>query len=576
MRGAPDESLASQDTQAPAPNGRTGCELKPAKRGLAVVYVAALTPAAEAGLKTGDTVTAIDDVPVKEMKFQDALRFMNGPVGGIVTVTFHHDGGLDQHATLTRQPFLDVFTPAAQAGDPQAQFLLGYFYTHFSSAPDHQALAAQWFRQSADQGYAKAETDLGYQYECGLGVSADQKAAAAWYLKAARQDDAAAEQLLAQLYYWGRGVPQSDMDSFKWNYRSAQQDNAKAENALGYAYETGRGVVKDHHAAFAWEYRSAELGNPYGAWELSYLYETGRGAPRNLTEAYRWIRVAQAGLPENAKIRKSAAVLSLGAFVETRDFATVDVSLVLAAFHREIIGAFAVLAFIYVGLGVSLLAHGLTTSIYPPRLWRVFAWAVFFMESQFVALLAIFIFGKLLSADLLLTVIVVLGAFPLVISTLGKTRCQIWRPSSANWRVLLLLAGVGYAAFMAVAIGYYYLYSAITGVPLPSQPTMALIGKTKDASLWIAYASIAIALPTAEEVLFRGYFFDALRRRFSGLFVVVATAFCFSIYHCQSLYILPLFAFGLVLGWVKLKTNSLFPCLAIHVLNNAMTLTFGV
>jgi membrane protease YdiL (CAAX protease family) len=416
---------------------------------------------------------------------------------------------------------------------------------------------------------------LGWHYFYGIGVTENDDAAFKWTRAAAVQDDPAAEQLLAVLYAGGHGVEQSEVDAFKWNYPSAQRDNAEAEGALGWDYHNGYGVARDDRTAFAWEHRSAEQGNPYGAWVLSSLYETGQGVPRNMAEAYRWIRVAQAGLPKNLEIQKTAAILSLGAFVETQDFATVDVSLVLLAFHREITIAFAVLAFIYVALGMSLLAHGLATSAYPLRLWQAFAWAAFFMESQFVALLAILLFGNLLSANLLLTSIVVLGAFPLVISSLGRTRRQVWRPSTGNWKTLLLFAVSGYAVFMTVTVGYEALYRAVTGSSFPYQPTFALISKAKDSSAWIAYASIAIALPTAEEVLFRGYFFDALRKRFSGLFVVVATAFGFSIYHFQGFYILPLFAFGLVLGFLKLRTNSLFPGLAVHVLNNALMLAFG-
>jgi len=464
---------------------------------------------------------------------------------------------------------------SAQHAYAPAEYWLGHMYDNGEGVEQNHYSAVAWLMPAAYQGFGKAEQLLGWHYFYGVGVTRNDDAAFKWTKAAAIQDDPAAEELLAKLYAGGHGVKQSDVDSFKWSYRSAQQDNAEAEGGLGWAYHNGYGVAKDDRAAFAWEYRSAEQGNPYGAWILSSLYERGQGVPRNLTEAYRWIRVAQAGLPNNPGIPKSAAILSLGAFVETRDFATVDVSLVLAAFHREIVVAFAVLGFIYVAMGTSLLAHGLTTTLYPPRLWQAFAWAAFFMESQFVALLAIFLFGKSLSANLIFTAIVVLSAFPLVISSLGKTRRQIWRPSLADWKTLLLFAIGGYVGFMVVVIGYEQIYRAVTGASLPSQPTLMLISKAKDASAWAAYASIAIALPVAEEVLFRGYFFDALRKRFSGIFVVVATAFGFSIFHCEGFYILPLFVFGLVLGMLKLRTNSLFPGVAVHVLNNALMLAFG-
>lgn len=468
------------------------------------------------------------------------------------------------------------FRKSAHHAYAPAEYQLGRMYDEGVGVEQSHYSAVPWLMVAASQGHGQAEQWLGWHYLYGVGVTKNDAAALKWLQAAAMQDNASAEQLLAEMYLRGYGVEKSDVDAFKWDYRAAQQDDDKAEYELAYSYDTGRGVTKDERASFAWNYRAALRGNPYAAWELSNWYETGWTVPRNPSEAFRWIRVAQAGLPENPKVQRSAAMRSIEAFVESRDFATVDVSLILAAFHREIVIAFAVLAFIYLAMGMSLLGFGLATTHYPPRLWQSFAWATFYMESQFVALFAIFLFGRVLSADLLFTAIVVLGALPLVISSAGKTRRQFWRLPSASLKAVLLSAAGGYVFFVAVAFGYNELYRAITGVSLPSQPTMALISKAKDASPWATYLCISLMLPAAEEVLFRGYFFDALRRRFSGAFVIVATALGFSLFHFQGLYILPLFALGLVLGWLKSRTDSLIPGLAIHVLNNALMLAFGV
>jgi membrane protease YdiL (CAAX protease family) len=576
------DAAEAQDPGAPTPeapeqHGRVGCQLTRAKdSNFTIAYVAAMSPAAKAGLKVGDTVTAIDDIPAAKLSRNDAVHFLCGTVGGIVTLTLHRNGEPDQRVTLTRRPYLEVYTPAEQAGDAEAQYAVGYYFEYYNSASDHWTVAAQWLQKAADQGNARAEADLGYLYVYGYGVAQDPKLALSWYQKAAQQDDELAEYRLAELYSWGYGVPKSDVDAYKWNLRAAQHGNAKAECAVGNAYEYGRGVAQDFHQAFTWYQRSAEHGNAYGAWGVSYMYETGHGVPRDLAEAYRWIRVAHDAMPDDRKLTKSMVMLSLAAFVETRDSSSVDLTLFLSVFHREILIAFLVLLFIYLAIGISLLVHGLMTSTYPPSLFKVFGWAVFLLESQFVAVFAIFLFGRTLSADLLLVALVVLGVVPLVLSSFGKTRRLVWRPVSVSWKVVLLSCAGAYAAFVLSAIGYHLLTEAVTGGDLPAQPTMALIGKTKDSSTWVAYTSIALAFPMAEEILFRGYFFDALRRRFSALFAIVTTAFCFSLYHFQGFYILPLFCFGLMLGWVKSRTDSIFPCVALHALSNALMLAVSV
>jgi hypothetical protein len=83
-------------------------------------------------------------------------------------------------------------------------------------------------------------------------------------------------------------------------------------------------------------------------------------------------------------------------------------------------------------------------------------------------------------------------------------------------------------------------------------------------------------MPVAEEIIFRSYLFDALRQRFSGKIVVIITALAFSLLHFQWLYFVPLFGFGLILGWVRLKTDFLRLPVFLHAMNNGLLLAFAV
>jgi hypothetical protein len=81
--------------------------------------------------------------------------------------------------------------------------------------------------------------------------------------------------------------------------------------------------------------------------------------------------------------------------------------------------------------------------------------------------------------------------------------------------------------------------------------------------------------PAAEEIMFRGYLFDSLRRRYSGKIVVFITAFVFALMHFQWLHFIPIFGAGLALGWVKLKTDSLRLPVLLHAINNGLVLAFS-
>jgi hypothetical protein len=102
-----------------------------------------------------------------------------------------------------------------------------------------------------------------------------------------------------------------------------------------------------------------------------------------------------------------------------------------------------------------------------------------------------------------------------------------------------------------------------------------MITKAKQGSAWLTYACVAVALPMAEEILFRGYLFDALKRRCPDALVIIVTAFAFALVHLQGLYFAPLFGFGLIQGWVKLRTGSLRLPVLLHMLNNGLFLALA-
>jgi regulator of replication initiation timing len=71
------------------------------------------------------------------------------------------------------QTALAVWMEQAIAGSAEAQNYVGEIYSKgLGTAPDY-AMAANWFRKSADQGFKRAKINLGYLYEQGLGLEQD-------------------------------------------------------------------------------------------------------------------------------------------------------------------------------------------------------------------------------------------------------------------------------------------------------------------------------------------------------------------------------------------------------------------
>ena len=81
-------------------------------------------------------------------------------------------------------------------------------------AQDDAALAE--VRARAEAGDAEAQAILGYLYDNGSGVAQDEAEAVRWYRTAAEQGDASAQLNLGVMYYRGAGVPQDYVQAHTW------------------------------------------------------------------------------------------------------------------------------------------------------------------------------------------------------------------------------------------------------------------------------------------------------------------------------------------------------------------------
>jgi carboxyl-terminal processing protease len=114
---SPDEvKLAEAGT--PAPAGDLGIELT-RQYYLRVLAARDNSPAARAGLRTGDYVRAINDVPTRDMNVWEGMRALRGMVGSKVTLTIFRGNAADPHVVaMTREALfpLDVTGRIAAPG----------------------------------------------------------------------------------------------------------------------------------------------------------------------------------------------------------------------------------------------------------------------------------------------------------------------------------------------------------------------------------------------------------------------------------------------------------------------------
>jgi len=158
------------------------------------------------------------------------------------------------------------------------------------------------------------------------------------------------------------------------------------------------------------------------------------------------------------------------------------------------------------------------------------------------------------------------------------------RPTDFGFRRVNPALAVG--GVFGAAIAYYAITSVYASVfalhgsdKLPSElgvskSTAALVGAT---------VFVCVVAPIAEEFFFRGFIFGALRRmrvvvaghEIGTWVAAVLTGLLFGLAHTGSAspqYLVPLGFLGFVLCLLRWRTGSLYPCMALHSLNNSLAL----
>src|SRR5262249_39698102 len=90
--------------------------------------------------------------------------------------------------------------------------------------------------------------------------------------------------------------------------------------------------------------------------------------------------------------------------------------------------------------------------------------------------------------------------------------------------------------------------------------------------------ALAVLPPLGEEFFFRGYLFSALSTVTRPWLTILITALAFGVFHIfpGGIFaverLLPSTLMGLVLGWVRWRGSSIWPCVLLHAAHNSLLL----
>ena len=180
--------------------------------------------------------------------------------------------------------------------------------------------------------------------------------------------------------------------------------------------------------------------------------------------------------------------------------------------------------------------------------------------------------GLLISIATIVSSIICVGFIILVIKMRKNTVIATYLDlNPIGWKAVLILLAVSIAFIVLSSVASNY-----AGVEDTSDFQLTLYRTSVwPALLWIA---VVIFAPLFEEVLFRGFLFQGFQHSRVGVIgAIVFTTLPWALLHVQYelFHIGTIFVLGLIYGFVRYKTKSLWSTLFMHTFNNlaAMILT---
>ena len=140
----------------------------------------------------------------------------------------------------------------------------------------------------------------------------------------------------------------------------------------------------------------------------------------------------------------------------------------------------------------------------------------------------------------------------------------IERPGRVALLVLLVLVLDIFVIAPAAAV--------LTDVVFPDAPDQEIKGEMDDASglkLLILVISVVVMAPLVEETIMRGLVLECFSQAHSRWIAIILTAALFGLIHEQTA-IIGAFGGGVLYGWLRMKTDSVLPCMLGHALWNGL------
>ena len=171
----------------------------------------------------------------------------------------------------------------------------------------------------------------------------------------------------------------------------------------------------------------------------------------------------------------------------------------------------------------------------------------------------------------------ILGVLPAHILTLALAWLVVTRYKKHSFREILGWKWNGFTFWHClIIIGGFYILAAVAAYFIPEQENELLrILRSSRTALFVVAFLATFTAPIVEEVVYRGILYSAFQRTIGVPLSVLLVTFLFAVVHVPQYYpsystIVLICLLSLVLTLVRVRTDNLLPCIALHTVFNGL------
>jgi len=204
------------------------------------------------------------------------------------------------------------------------------------------------------------------------------------------------------------------------------------------------------------------------------------------------------------------------------------------------------------------------------ELWRMVKLFLLWCLLLSVAIIGIIVGRHILKNDAIMNWTILLGFVLIAIVFFGKRYVKLSFGRIERhmiWPVIGMSVLVA-ASYLFFEVSFYILIDIVHLFPKESKE---LHEAGQHISGIAGTLSYCIFGPIAEEICFRGILLGGLlKMRCRPWIAILITALAFSLVHGYAAKLVGTLLIGIIIGWLYWRTDSIIPCLIIHIVNNSI------